>query len=115
MKRLLLVSDRVAFDWLDFERSALGENVIRRVSDGVMMKDGQIILSEGAGISSGSTWSVFTVGDLCSHRRAFVFKLGGRCDKVAVGFCFPGSSPGQEEILMKRLQVTLLSHTFDAI
>ena len=67
------------------------------------MTGGQIILAEGSGALSSSKWSVFTVGELCSNRRAFVFKLGGRCDKVAVGFCFSGS--GQEEVLMKRLQV----------
>ncbi len=62
-------------------------------------------MSEGTGASPGSGWSVFTVGELRSHRRAFVFKLGGRCDKVAIGFCFQCSGAGQEESLMKRLQV----------
>ncbi len=80
--------------------------MIRRVCDGHVMTSGRIILSEGTG-ASGSSWSVFTVGDLCSHRRSFVFKLGGRIDKIAVGFCFPGSSPNQEENLMRRLQVML--------
>ncbi len=79
--------------------------MIRRVSDGVVMLGGQIILAESTGTSAGGGWSVFTVGDVCSQRRAFVFKLGGRCDKVAVGFCFPGSDPGQEGILMKRFEV----------
>jgi hypothetical protein len=83
----------------------IGDNIIRRVSDGAVMVGGHIILAEGYGSSAGSGWSVFTVGDICSQRRAFVFKLGGRIDKVAVGFCFPGSDPGHEDVLMKRFQV----------
>ena len=68
------------------------------------MASGQIILSEGIA-PVGSGWSVFTVGDLCSERRAFVFKIGGRCDKVAVGFCVFGPGSGQEDVVIKRLQV----------
>jgi hypothetical protein len=75
------------------------------------MSGGQIILAEGSSALSGSRWSVFTVGEICCNRRAFVFKLGGRCDKVAVGFCFSGSGPGQEDVLLKRLQVIFSRHT----
>lgn len=81
-----------------------GDNIVRRVSDGAVMASGQIILSEGI-TPVGSGWSVFTVGDLCSERRAFVFKIGGRCDKVAVGFCVFGPGSGQEDVVIKRLQV----------
>ena len=45
------------------------------------------------------------MGEVCSKRRAFVFKLGGRIDKIAVGFCFSGSGPVNEDSVMKRLQV----------
>ena len=89
-----------------------GDNVIRRISDGAVMSGSQIVLCEVATALTDRGWSVFTVGERCSHRRAFVFKLGGRCDKVAVGFIFSGSAPEQEENLMKRLQVNELADNF---
>jgi hypothetical protein len=69
------------------------------------MSGSQIVLCEAVAALADRGWSVFTVGERCSHRRTLVFKIGGRCDKVAVGFCFSGSAPEQEENLMKRLQV----------
>jgi hypothetical protein len=82
-----------------------GDNTIRRVSDDSVITGGQIILAQDSSLFCSTGWSVFTVGDLCTGRRAFVFKLGGRCDKIALGFCFPGTDPAQEGLLMKRFQV----------
>jgi len=98
------VSSIYAFAHDDLTILSQGDNVIRRVSDGAVMAGGQIILSEGIAPVGGG-WSVFTVGELCAQRRAFVFKIGGRCDKVAVGFCVFGSGSGQEDAVIKRLQV----------
>ncbi len=98
------MSSICVFAHYDVTICSQGDNVIRRVSDGAVMAGGQIILSEGIAPVGGG-WSVFTVGELCAQRRAFVFKIGGRCDKVAVGFCVFGSGSGQEDVVIKRLQV----------